>query len=307
MTQHRVKVLYIAGWGRSGSTILARILGQVEGLVHTGELRTIWIDGFKPKSVCGCGTLVRNCEVWQDIFKRSFDGIENIDPQAMAQLRLSTEPRSQEILTSHLFKHQKQQLHNKLQAYIQILDRLYPAIQEATGTQIIVDDSLHPGYAYTLSLVPSIDLHLIHLVRDPRGCAYSWEKRHKKGLGYYNLKESSLGWNLRNLGIEMLKFRASIQHLTVRYEDFISQPQLTLLKILTLVNCETKMLPFASQFEVNLNSTHSIFGNDNRTATGLIRLQVDDSWKTMMTAGEKLKVNLLTWPLLLKYRYSIRV
>jgi len=32
------KVLYIAGWGRSGSTILDNVLGQLDGCFSTGEL-----------------------------------------------------------------------------------------------------------------------------------------------------------------------------------------------------------------------------------------------------------------------------
>ena len=33
-----VKVLFIAGWGRSGSTLVGNVLGSVDGLVHLGEL-----------------------------------------------------------------------------------------------------------------------------------------------------------------------------------------------------------------------------------------------------------------------------
>ena len=36
-----VKVLYVAGLGRSGSTILANTLGQVEGFFSGGELNFI--------------------------------------------------------------------------------------------------------------------------------------------------------------------------------------------------------------------------------------------------------------------------
>jgi len=32
------RVLYIAGWGRSGSTILDNVLGQVDGFFSAGEL-----------------------------------------------------------------------------------------------------------------------------------------------------------------------------------------------------------------------------------------------------------------------------
>jgi hypothetical protein len=39
MANDKIKVLYIAGWGRSGSTILGNILGQVAGFFD--ECKTI--------------------------------------------------------------------------------------------------------------------------------------------------------------------------------------------------------------------------------------------------------------------------
>ncbi|WP_420910932.1 sulfotransferase [Thermus thermophilus] len=41
MSQEKVKVVFIGGYGRSGSTLLDRMLGQVEGFVSVGELRHI--------------------------------------------------------------------------------------------------------------------------------------------------------------------------------------------------------------------------------------------------------------------------
>src|SRR5918995_1530890 len=51
-----VKVLYVAGLGRSGSTILANTLGQVEGFFSGGELNFIWKHALIENRLCGCGT-----------------------------------------------------------------------------------------------------------------------------------------------------------------------------------------------------------------------------------------------------------
>jgi hypothetical protein len=42
----RVTVLYVAGTGRSGSTLLARVLGEADGFVAAGELRYVWQRGL---------------------------------------------------------------------------------------------------------------------------------------------------------------------------------------------------------------------------------------------------------------------
>ena len=60
-------VLYIAGTGRSGSTVLANILGEVDGVFAAGEVRYLWQRGLKEGRLCGCGLPVRECPVWSKV------------------------------------------------------------------------------------------------------------------------------------------------------------------------------------------------------------------------------------------------
>ncbi|MEO1093446.1 MAG: sulfotransferase [Cyanobacteria bacterium J06638_28] len=298
-----MKVIYIAGWGRSGSTLLARILGQVQGIAHLGELRTLWTDGYKAKSRCGCGLPTRECEVWNAIMQQAFGGLEQVDLKAMVQLRRQSEPRSQELFKLRFLPAQRQTFLQRSQPYREVLAKLYQAIGQVCGVDTVVDDSLHPGYGYTLAAVPGLEVYLVHLIRDVRGCTYSWTKRQKSGLGSYELKDSSLGWNLRNLAIETLPANANIHYHRLRYEDFVSQPQQSVEEILKFAQLEPHSLPFATPSEVNLGITHSIFGNDNRASTGTVTLRLDEVWKQKMARSDQLKVSLMTWPLLMKYGY----
>ncbi|MGK7928591.1 MAG: sulfotransferase [Spirulina sp.] len=305
MSDRKIKVLYIGGWGRSGSTILARILGQIEGFFHGGELRTIWLDGLKPKNICGCGVLVRECPVWTAIFQRAFDGIDRIDPQAMTQLRCSSEPQTKEVCLATLQEKTRSRLQSRLTQYQQVLSALYHGIQDVTKSRAIVDDSLHPGYAYTLATLPEIDFYLLHLVRDPRGTAYSWLKP-SQYLGNYSLRDNALGWNMRNLALELLKRHLSTKYLRLSYEDFSTHPQRSLRAILNLLDEDASTLPFLSDREVQLGITHSVFGNPNRKKTGMITIQKDEEWKQKLKRRDQLAIASLTFPLLLKYGYSIK-
>ena len=47
MNDEKVKVLFIAGNGRSGSTLLHNILGQRAGFGALGERREIWVRGAR--------------------------------------------------------------------------------------------------------------------------------------------------------------------------------------------------------------------------------------------------------------------
>ena len=58
MTRPDVRVAYIAGAGRSGSTLLAMMLGTLPGWVSVGELRHLWARGVEENQLCGCGDTV---------------------------------------------------------------------------------------------------------------------------------------------------------------------------------------------------------------------------------------------------------
>src|SRR5207249_8771406 len=76
-----VKVLYVAGSGRSGSTILDRILGQVDGFFSAGELCNLWGRGLLARRRCGCGTPVPDCPVWGAVLAEAFGGADQVDAE----------------------------------------------------------------------------------------------------------------------------------------------------------------------------------------------------------------------------------
>ena len=57
-------ILYIAGAGRSGSTLLASVLGQSQGVVDVGEVWKVWRVIGEPGRRCGCGSELVDCRFW---------------------------------------------------------------------------------------------------------------------------------------------------------------------------------------------------------------------------------------------------
>ena len=53
-------------------------------------------------------------------------------------------------------------------------------------------------------------------------------------------------------------------------------------------------------------SWHTVAGNPNRFNKGTLVLEVDDEWTRQMSAGSFLKVTAMTFPLLMRYGYSLR-
>lgn len=298
---NKIKILYIAGWGRSGSTIIARILGQVQPFFHGGELRTIWKDGLYKNSICGCGEILKECQTWRNIFATNLENIGVIDAKLMTRLRDSAEPKTKEVILSSVFP-----LLNKKKAistkYISTLEKLYDGIRISTNAKLIVDDSLHPGYASILNRIDNFELYILHLIRDPRGCAYSWLKP-SKYLGNYRVNDTALGWNLRNIAIESLPVRHKNHYLRIFYEDFIQNPRQMVQKIVDFVGFPDVHLPFVADDEVDLGITHSVFGNPNRMKTGVVKLKLDEQWKTNLSRQDYLKVTGLCLPMMLRYGY----
>ncbi|MCF8227260.1 MAG: hypothetical protein K9J30_15395 [Bacteroidales bacterium] len=64
------KIIYIAGFGHSGSTILDMSLGTLPGVIGLGELKTLMDDQSRDRhftSVCSCGKKATECPVWKGV------------------------------------------------------------------------------------------------------------------------------------------------------------------------------------------------------------------------------------------------
>ena len=309
MSKNKIKVLNIIGWGRSGSTILGSVLGEVEGFFFGGEIRNLWNKVILENRLCGCNKPIKECTLWEAIFKDAFGSFDSVDFKKIKNLIMS-HTRTRHIPFLFLPK-SKQKYKLKLNDYICNLEKLFSSIQKITNCDVIVDSSKSLVYNFTLSLLDNIDLYTIHLIRDPRGVNYSRlkTKTHQDtSNGQILMKKinpfiNSLMWDLRNVSSELLLNRNQTNHMVIRYEDFAQYPKETINKILKLLGKENLKLPFVSDNTVTLNTNHAVWGNPSRFKTGKTEIKLDEEWKTKMKQGDKLLSTVLTLPLLVKYGY----
>jgi hypothetical protein len=304
--------LYVAGFGRSGSTLLGNVLGQVDGFVSVGEIRNIWLHGLIQNKVCGCGVSFKECAMWQPVLDEAFGGMDQVDPRRMIRLRESW-ARTKHIPLM-LVPPGRRLMQRRLAEYLDDLEKLYRAVLTITGARVIVDTSKFPSYGFAVGMVPSVDLHVVHLVRDPRAVAYSWMRKKLQPdpeTPEYTPQESptgtSLRWMARNLGTEALWRRSKERYLKLRYEDFVAEPRRSIERALELVGEEATPLPHVGEHEVKLGGNHNIWGNPNRFQTGLVRLRPDDEWAFRMRPEDRRLITALTFPLLARYGYPLVV
>lgn len=305
----RVKVLYIAGSGRSGSTILDRILGQLDGFFSVGELCNLWDRGLLARRKCGCGVPVVHCPTWTGILAYGFGRVDDADARKVVAMR-GRRVRARYIPAVLLTRWRgRDRADDEL---LPVLERLYRAVQQHTGCRVIVDSSKAPLYGELLAAIPAIDLRVVHLVRDPRATAFSWMRdKQLPDFGDQRLMQrqrplKSAGlWSLWQTMSELLIGRPPARYLRLRYEDFVRDPEAAVRGILGFVGEDPPALPFVSPQAVRLAANHSVSGNPNRFSTGDIAIRADDEWMRLMPGTDRMLVTASTFPLLLRYSHPL--
>lgn len=312
----RVKVLYIAGWGRSGSTVLDNLLGELDGYFSGGELHYFWERGLIEGRKCGCGRLITSCEVWSRVLERvaSSTALSQVDPHQIVQWQTETVRVRH---TQRLLRTSPADVADSipLRSYAEVLGGLYGAIADAGEARVIVDSSKRPSDGAFLRLLPNVVPYYIHLVRDPRAVAYSWRRRKRQldrdrpaELRRHGVADSTASWLGWNLEIESLRRHVPAQHsLLVRYEDFVRRPRSVVAGVVNMVGEDTGALPFEDDSTVRLSGNHTTSGNPSRFTTGAVKLRGDDEWLMHQPTWDRLQATAIAAPLLRRYGYPLRL
>lgn len=308
-----MKVLYIAGMGRSGSTLLARALGQLPQVIDVGELRFLWRTASQPNYLCGCRALFAECDFWQEVCRQTFD-IPYTPQQAALYFAQQRQVDRVRYLPAVYLRRWFPQRQQKLESYLQLLNRLYQAIQNVSGANLIVDSSKDPSTLFLLTQLPEIELHVLHLVRDSRGVAYSWTKKKpnpdQKGKEAFMTQENPLAtagrWLLWNGALSsFFAYRQPQSYHFMRYEDFVADPPGQFQKLVRHLGLaiDSSSLWHNQQLQ-SYQLTHTISGNPIRFQQGAVKISLDNAWQVNKSfAGNRRWVTAITFPLLAAYGY----
>jgi hypothetical protein len=299
-----IKVLYIAGWGRSGSTLLDNLLGQVSGFFSTGELRYIWERGVIGEWVCGCGRPVKECEVWSIVLSRLREDPTIPDARTILDwqrkvTRFRHTTRLLSLESAHVVRNAL------LASYADVVGKLYSAIVDVTGARVVVDSSKRPSDAAVLALVPNLEVFVVHLVRDPRAVAYSWQKR-QPGIDRHGVAESTASWVAWNAATERLRRTMPDRSTLVRYETFVKSPEATLRRIIELVGEDPGEETPIEGNTFHVTGTHTVSGNPARFRSGSVMVSPDTQWQKNLKPAQRRTATAIALPLLQRYGYSVR-
>jgi Sulfotransferase family len=316
-TRDAVRVLMVGATGQSGSTLLSRMLGRLPGFVAVGEVGRIWDKGLVENMECGCGLPFRSCPFWSRVGLEAFGGWQDVDTAEATRLRDAVtlkEVRLPHAAALPLILHPGiwPSQARDLAAYSALLGRVYRAIDVISEGAVIVDSMKLPGHVYLTSTMTGVDTRVAHLIRDPRGYAYSNTKfveRQGAREGAFRVRrtprKSAVKWSWVNLALDELARRGTAT-VNVRYEDLVTTPRETLRRVAarTGLTLSDEDLAFVGDGEVDLAAEHIAAGSRTRLSTGVTPLRADEAWTTGMSRRDRRVVESITWPLRRRYGYA---
>jgi Sulfotransferase family len=308
MAKQKLRIILIAGSGRSGSTLLDNILGQTPGFFSGGELGNLWDFAREEARLCACGTRLRECEIWSGIFRRLYKdmplnevfgtGRDHYRYMRLQDLwRLTTERGRQRFL--------------QLAAdYAREALDIYQAIADQTGAHTIVDSSKGPARTYLINQIPELDVYTIHLVRDARAVAFSGRRKKPDPSlpnSYQHFPSGPVNVTIRWIlshQVERL-CKTPGRYLMIRYEDFVAAPDREILRIFGLIGAPAEERATIANHTVRLMRVHSINGNPSRFIQNAVTLKPDDEWRSKMSRFDRALVSALAWYFNRRFGYEL--
>lgn len=283
-----VRILAVTGWDRSGSTLIANALGSLPGAISVGEVVNIWGRGIIQNRSCACGERFDSCGFWAPIVRRAYGD----DPdQALEVARTLPWLRNRSLVFRQIpgFARYDEE---RSRGYEQALGRVYDAVIEQSGAELIVDASKTPWHTDALTRLPTllrrddVEVSVLHVVRDPRAVAFSMRKEVEYDadgdralmMDRHNAVRSTLSWAGRNRLTEHM-WRRSESYMRLRYEDFAADPAAAMHRLVSFVGLDVDSADAGCDW-VTVGESHSVSGNPMRFQSGVVKVRLDDRWRT---------------------------
>ena len=296
--EENCKVIFIAGNGRSGSTLLDTALGQMEGFFSGGEMCLVWQRYLDREWLCGCGSVLAQCEVWYQAMRSAYGS-----QPGRACLRMISIYREWRRLRYSCVLGYGAAV-NRLEDFRCGIAALYEALRQVTGCRVIVDSSKSVAYGRLLQGIAGVELYPVHLVRDPRAVCYSRQRKKPlklapgaspRYLNVVSVARAARNWS-RVVLLNQLAWRRPKGAVRVRYEDFVAKPEATLQTIAKLAGEPAAAVRIQNGNRIRLRATHTAGGNPARFTTGDVVLRADDEWRDRMGFLDRMIVSVTCAP-----------
>jgi len=283
-------IIYISGSGRSGSTLLERILHSSSGVSALGELHCLWRLS-EAEITCSCGSPFRDDPFWGAVLANT-----GLDTAAIAEFRrLEGLVCRTGYIARHRFSVEALGADREVQRFLELQFRLFEGIASVSGCPVLVDSSKAGPRAWLLACDPRV--RIVHLYRDPADVIASWRSaKFDPGMGHamkrMSIVEAALDWwKVEQLVCRLERIRPVSR---IDYRAFCAAPQEVIGAVLAGLDLRTLPAPHwtaPNAVEQGANY-HSLNGNPDRFERGPIEVSARRTDWSKVKAGERSAIQL---------------
>jgi hypothetical protein len=289
----RLRVLYVAGSGHTGSTLLAMLLDAHPQIVSVGETAVkpkIRRKGHAGTQKCSCGETVHACAFWGAIFRHVTGqghvfGLDHWTNDYRSETpivhRLLTRETAHPVMRAlQRWSEQYLPVHaTRMRRTDQVNVAFVRAALDSARAQVFCDTTKHTFRLARLLALPELDVKVVTLVRDVRGYAASAKRRG------YAIEDAAMSWRKdQEVIARITRPLPADRKLLVRYEDLCGDPEGTLRQLHRFCGVH-EVVPRTA---VN-SADHHVLGNSMRLA-GTVQVRLDESWRVKLASDEQRRI-----------------
>jgi hypothetical protein len=278
------KIIYIAGAGRSGSTLLDITIGNLKNHWSLGELIFYVENGLVSEEYCSCGKKVIECEFWGSVTK-NWNEVRKLDNQQFIKIQ-SDLLRNKRLLINIWFNKFPKTEHLD---YTHDLNALYTLLFEYSKAQVLIDSSKNAQYIKQLKKLP-FNLTVLQVTRSFSGVLNSTKKEFKINPSEGVERELRPQTFVYTLAIWLIDnfftwfFSFGTHYKRIKYEDFVTNPLATLSKFESLNETDTEKIKNRGPFY----ALHLVAGNKLRmSGTIMINTSNEEKWVSNVKSHHK--------------------
>lgn len=282
----KIKIIYLLGAGRSGTTLMGTILNDHPKILTIGEMHQ-FLNHLIDKEECSCGKKLSNCEFWKSIINDiNFNGVDIKSIQ-----KESNSKESHKNILFLMFKSKPDLVYLKFQEHI------FNVIYKQQEGQFLLDSSKYIARYLLLKKSSKLDIKAIYIVRDIRGVINSFGKQVQTPKGPIS---TIIYYMLINFIAQIIcAFDKKI--IKVKYEDFVNLTSKELNRIYSHVfENEEKVELIPETFKMP-----HIIGGNRMKKNQEITIESDEKWKSLIPRSKQIFYYFMAAPIMMINRYKI--
>lgn len=265
-----MRLLYLSGSGRSGSTMFERVLHSSPDTAALGEFHCLWRLS-KEQIACSCGEAISNDPFWRSVLAEAGTGPADIAELRRLEHRLSRSG----FVASRGFNLDRLKDDPEVKCFLAIQFAIFEAASRIAAKPLIIDSSKAGPRAWILACDDRT--RFVHLYRNPENVIASWRSRKfDKGLGTemqrLSVSRAAIDWIKAEFSARLLAKQRPVVMLDYEKLCLFPRPEVEA-TLATLGLEDLEEIEWLDNHTVQPGSDyHSINGNPDRFDQGPLRI-----------------------------------